>query len=462
MRIVSKIKTIFPKECIHDLASVCDTKRIPSNIKKMILVAKVLKANGIQFVILGGATNRLVVQVGDYAIKIAVDQQGYKDNLMEYSICRELQPYVTKSYETNGYILVQQCVRLMTDDEWVNYKGDILRILDSFSHDYLLGDVGYITKNRANWGIDDNGNVVILDYAYCHRATQKLFECEVCGDGILVYDQNYDFLMCNNRESCHARFTYNERKRIQGDQVDLDMIEERKRESIVLPGDQVERDVQTLSGDIIDDNTVVIHSWGEYQKFLEEENMAVVEFDNEKDMKTILDIVRTSATDKEGAMLLHDEWAKGPDRPKKKVVFAEDFVYPKETPIAAKPMDCEYGETEEEYYERKKEEEAQLREEGESDMGETMEIRKPENLVEDTRPAVDDDWDEEPEGEIGYTPAQLIERARKLLGNNHNQNILIDVPDEDPQVDDLGFPIFHRKIEVPDEEEKSAGKVYIE
>ena len=445
MRIVSKIKSIFSADCIHDLASVCDTKRIPSNIQKMFLAAKVLLKYEIQFVVLGGATNRLVIQVGDYAIKIAVDQQGYKDNFMEYSICRELQPYVTKSYETNGYILVQECVRLMTDDEWVNQKGDILRILDALSHDYLLGDVGYIPKNRANWGLRDDGNVVILDYAYCHRATQKLFECEVCGDGILVYDQNYDFLMCNNREACHARFTYNERKRIQGDQVDLDMIDERKRESIVLGKDQTEKVVQTFSGtDIIDDeNCIVVHNWGEYRKALEEGaiDMASIDYDNESDMKEVLGAVQNTPMDPEGETLLHEKWETNNNA--ERIVFAEDYVEPAEGVIAAKPTDMEYGESREDYEERKKQEARQEEDEME---GTTM-----------TMP----DTNEVKQEEHYETLEDLIRAAKKrhMANNQYSDDDYISV---DSELDEFGLPVFGKSVSVTQEEPQQTGKVYME
>ena len=178
MELVSKIKSIFPDEALDLLADICDTRRVPSNIEKMRLVVKILHRYNITFNMLGGATNRVVVQAGGYAIKIALDDQGYKDNFMEFSLSQEWQPDVTKSYETNGYILVQQCVRLLTKEEWRNRKMEILSILERHSHDYLMGDIGYIETNMANYGITDEGRVVILDYAYCHRATEQLFSCE--------------------------------------------------------------------------------------------------------------------------------------------------------------------------------------------------------------------------------------------------------------------------------------------
>ena len=39
--------------------------------------------------------------IDGYAVKFAVDDQGYKDNLMEYSLTQSM-PHTRDSYETNG------------------------------------------------------------------------------------------------------------------------------------------------------------------------------------------------------------------------------------------------------------------------------------------------------------------------------------------------------------------------
>ena len=231
----SKIKGLFSEEVIKLLASICDTRRIDSAHKKMELIQQLLKKHEIMFYTLGGATNRIALMIGGYTVKFALDRQGYKDNLMEYALSKELQPYVTKTYETNGYIVVAECVKLMTIEEWHLRKFDILKVLETLSQDYLLGDVGYIKKNFTNWGIRDDGSVVILDYAYCHRATENLFTCDVCGSGILRYDSTFSFLKCNNATVCTAKYDYTERKLIQGNDVDWEMIDDMKAESLMVP-----------------------------------------------------------------------------------------------------------------------------------------------------------------------------------------------------------------------------------
>ena len=370
MKVISKIKMLLKTETIKNLAAVCDTRRLSSNIEKMKLAMKVMLEDRKDVIQIGGATNRIVVQLEGYIIKIAVDSQGYEDNLMEFSICEELYPDVTKSFETNGYILVAQTVRLPTKEEWRQRKAEVLRILDRLSKDYLLGDVGYDDLNRTNWGITDDNRMVILDYAYVHRATEKLFTCPECGDGILTYDQNYTVLMCANTVQCHARYTYSEMKRIQGDQVDQETIAERLAAAIVMPGDVFEQETILTHGSTLvgDEDVVVIHNNLEYERFMEEENgerpigatsvpLSVLE---KHDPYLFNRLLREYGPAEAGvryrkAIGLEDV-EEPKERPKRKWILADDYFEYSSRPISAKPIDREYGETQEEYEERKKEE----------------------------------------------------------------------------------------------------------
>lgn len=285
------------------IASICDTKRVASLPEKMVVLKDLLFTNGIRFGILGGATNRIALLIDGYAMKFAMDAQGYRDNLVEYSICEELQPYVTKAYETNGYILVAECVRTMTQEsEFVARKQDMLNILLVLADDYLLGDVGYLKKNMTNWGIRDNGELVILDYAYCHRATEKLFTCPVCGEGVLTYDHVFDKLICTNKSVCHATFTYNQRKSEQGDQVDLDMIEERKKSSIVLQEDEsfVEVGDNISRNRIINESgkkVVIVNNISSYYKMKEGNKMINKNFDSEEAMDLMVKLALAQGND---------------------------------------------------------------------------------------------------------------------------------------------------------------------
>lgn len=266
MIIASKIKQMFQGELMRYIAAICDTRRIDSNREKMIILGNLFYSNGIDFEILGGATNRIALQIDGYAVKFAMDEQGYKDNWVEYALSPELQPYVTKSYETNGYILIAECVEVMTEEKFTLYKNEILKILDRLCNDYLLGDVGYLKKNMTNWGLRGN-TPVILDYAYCHRATEGLFTCSQCGS-ILTYDSVYDILMCTNKVGgCKARYTYNDRKRIQGDEVDLNMIQDRKNNSIKLGAGIESKEIELFEDRLIGDNYFVIDNPGDMHRY---------------------------------------------------------------------------------------------------------------------------------------------------------------------------------------------------
>jgi hypothetical protein len=284
MKVRSKIKTMFSEDLLRYIAAICDTKRIESNNRKMIVLGDLLYSNGIQFEILGGATNRIALQIDGYAVKFALDEQGYQDNLIEYALSPELQPFVTKSYETNGYVQVQECVDLMDKELFGVHKVNIYKILDTMAQDYLLGDVGYIDKNRTNWGLRD-GKPVILDYAYCHRATENLFTCEKCGSA-LTPDAVYDKYLCSDRSGCKASYTYNDRKAIQGNQVDIDMIKERKADSIKLEKGENWKEIETFENRLVGNNYILIDCPADnvrYKKLKEEAEMKLSINGNEGD-----------------------------------------------------------------------------------------------------------------------------------------------------------------------------------
>lgn len=279
MKLTSNLKVILGDDLLRLTASVCDSRKYPSNQQKMFVVCKLLKMHDINYSILGPATNRLSVLINGYAVKFALDAQGYKDNFIEYAISSELQPDVTKSYETNGYTLVAEYVNQMTIEEFRLRKDEILRKLANLGDNYLLGDVGYDSKNYTNWGTRDDGSLVILDYAYVHRATENLFTCERCGS-LLSYDINYTTLMCINRANgCNARYSYNDRKAFQGDQVDYDMIDDvKENHSIVIGPGETSKEViaNESTGEVYDGDVVVVHNRVEYERYLnEEENSAI-------------------------------------------------------------------------------------------------------------------------------------------------------------------------------------------
>lgn len=300
MKVISRIKRVFTPELLRLIAAICDNQSIVSSAKKMIVLGNLLKDNHINYEVLGGATNRIALLIDGYAFKFAMDDQGYMDNQIEYSLSPELYPRVTKSYETNGYILVAECVEIMTEESWAVHKVDILSILQDMSNDYLLGDVGYIKKNMTNWGLR-NGRPVILDYAYCHRKTEKLFTCGTCGEGTLVYDSTYDILMCNNKTVCNARYNYTQRKLIQGTEIDEETIKEAFTESVRMEKGVMEKEVISKDDQLLDDNAVIIDSPGanyRYKKLLEKikEERAMYDDYDDATFDILVDIACGKAT----------------------------------------------------------------------------------------------------------------------------------------------------------------------
>lgn len=286
---------MFSPELLRLIAAICDTKRIPKSKDKMFVLSNLLYTYDIYFEFLGGATNRLALLMDGYAVKFAVEDQGFRDNLIEYSLSPELQPYVTKSYETNGYIQVAEFVEVIKDvSTFQAHKTEIIKILDILGQDHLLGDVGFLIKNMTNWGIRD-GHPVILDYAYCHRFTENLFTCDRCGQP-LIYDQTYDKLMCSDRCMCKAVYSYNERKRVQGKQIDNDMIEQRKTESIIMGPGEVEKDIQCLDDILVGGNKFVINNAYDefiYDQMREEKLMqAMFSNGNQNQMEMLIQLAR--------------------------------------------------------------------------------------------------------------------------------------------------------------------------
>lgn len=319
MKLKSKIKKNIPEDLARDIAALCDTMRINSSQHKMVVIQQLLNKYNIKYSVIGGATNRLATLIDGYTVKFAIDNQGYVDNLIEYSICRELQPYVTKTYETNGYILVAEGVKPLSLSEFKVRRSDIEKVLSILAQDYLLGDVGYIPKNYTNWGVRDDGSVVILDYAYIHRGTEKLFTCEVCGCGILRYDATFSYLKCSNTTACNASFDYIDRKRIQGDQVDLDMVEEAKEESIKLTRGMTEKEVTDTDGKFVSGNKRITYSFNEYLNYVKEKKSMIPElFDSESVMELMVEKTKTTDPERLKAIdarlkELYDESAEEPE-----------------------------------------------------------------------------------------------------------------------------------------------------
>lgn len=160
------------------------------------LLSEYLGKKGFSYSFPGAGTNRMTVLINGYIYKIALDQDGYIDNLNEFIMSKEAQPYVTKTYETNGLLAVAEYVTLISYEEFVEKKARILEILDDISREYLIGDMGWTQKNYTNWGYRKNSDdLVILDFGHMHRLSGEKLLCRECGQ-ILQYNSTFTKLKC--------------------------------------------------------------------------------------------------------------------------------------------------------------------------------------------------------------------------------------------------------------------------
>lgn len=203
-RLKCRIHQFFPDSLLMKLDQVCKNKLISDNNKKVkIILNEVLPQYNLNYRVLGPGTNRLAILVDGYAFKIAVDHLGVKDNWAEFALCKELYPFVTKVYECNGLIAVHEYVKVMSKTEFTDRRSEIANILSNFAPDWLIGDVGTIAKNYLNWGLREDDEPVILDFAYFYHINWSDVHCDfvhqngtVC-DGEYRYNNNYSYLVCN-------------------------------------------------------------------------------------------------------------------------------------------------------------------------------------------------------------------------------------------------------------------------
>ena len=177
------------------------------------LLEEHLTKEGIPHQFLGKGTNRLGYKIDDLAFKFALDDDGHIDNKREFKYTNDLQPYVIKVYEcsSDGLVAVTEFVRCFDDySTMLHYQEQIRAILMDVSDDYFIGDVGITEKNAANWGLRENDELVMLDFAYIYSVSYRLFTCTCDAHEILHYDQDYKALEC---PVCHRHIDFSQIRR---------------------------------------------------------------------------------------------------------------------------------------------------------------------------------------------------------------------------------------------------------
>jgi len=200
----SRILEHFKKDLLIDLYNVCKSIDISDNNYKTDMMIAVLNKHELDYVELGPGTNRLAILIDNYVFKIALDKWGIQDNLNEFTMSDELQPYVIKVYETNELILACEYITVISKEEFIEQKENLQAILAILAESYLLGDVGTVPRNYLNWGYRDNGDLVILDFAYIYRINGDELLCSACGQ-FVEYDTNFHDLKC---PKCNKKYTF--------------------------------------------------------------------------------------------------------------------------------------------------------------------------------------------------------------------------------------------------------------
>lgn len=207
------IEQYFTHELLEKIAKICDNFDIPDNNHRADKMMKLLNKHG--FYEIGCGTNRIVVAeqgstsdddpTNDFVFKIALDGRGIVDNNMEYKLSKILAPkgYVTYNYENTGLISVAERVETMTSFDMEERRDDVFDVINELKDFYVLNDVG--PESFKNWGINKDGDVVILDYAYLSNMSEiNIRHCTKC-EGDLAYDETLSKLIC---QDCGKEYSF--------------------------------------------------------------------------------------------------------------------------------------------------------------------------------------------------------------------------------------------------------------
>lgn len=254
MKFKSRINSVFTPEILDEMFDIYkqhkffikdkngkdirveDTRHMRS-LKFRECLQNYFKDKDISFNFLGDGTNRMALLIDGYVYKLALDDQGYIDNLTEFKMSREAQPYVTKTYETNGLFCVAEYVTLISYDEFIKQKMRILEILEILSSEYLLGDMGWTKKNYCNWGYRKNTkDLVILDYGHMMKVDTNKFICSECG-GFLSYNSTFTEIECI---SCHKKMDFMAMKSKISKKEEMEMIDNYLDRSVSTTEKEVE------------------------------------------------------------------------------------------------------------------------------------------------------------------------------------------------------------------------------
>ena len=212
----SRIKKFINDELYLELYKVTMLGAGYSNDDKVLVIYDLLDKYKLPWSQLGSGTNRVGILIDGYVFKFALDKDGMIDNRREFLYSKVLQPSAIKIYEciSNGLVAVSEYVTGFEPSDFANEenRAKMRKILSDISDRFLIGDVGFSSKNFGNWGKRTDGSICMLDFAYIYSISYRTFVCR-CDDRTLMrYDRDFVNLYCPR---CGRKYTFGDiRKRI--------------------------------------------------------------------------------------------------------------------------------------------------------------------------------------------------------------------------------------------------------
>ena len=324
MKFISRINRVFSDEFLDEMFDLfkqhkfyitkpdgtkvrVDDVRHMKALKFREKLSQYLTATNMPHTFLGDGTNRMAILIDGFVFKLALDDQGYIDNLTEFKMSKEAQPFVTKTYETNGLFCVAEYVTLISYDEFVKQKSKILEILDILSTEYLLGDMGWTKKNYCNWGYRKNSkDLVILDYGHMLKIEPDKMLCQDCG-GFLHYNSTFTEIQCI---SCNKKSDFMSMKSRISKREEMEMIDKYLNNSISTSEGEVDIEMEEVKQESVfreDDDEIVSNRFEAFKPekkrrfsdYMEEDEYEVYEENEMYDFDAALQLLNDYDQEKE-------------------------------------------------------------------------------------------------------------------------------------------------------------------
>lgn len=219
-----RIHEIYSEDRLKAIYDVWHNPKLRDNNERTDANLDILKDLDVTYIASG--TNRMVVLLDEYVHKIALDSFGVADNWQEFNMSVQAQPYVSKSYESNGLITIAEYANLMNKEEFLDSREHIGAMLEVLSEDFLFCDISLTTKNMCNFGYRDNGDIIIIDYGYLYPIDRKIMRCRNCGSPI-AWNRNYTALVCQNSKCKRVHDPIEIRSRMLKKETDFDDLREK-------------------------------------------------------------------------------------------------------------------------------------------------------------------------------------------------------------------------------------------